>query len=42
MIIFDTNASSQRGVTKAGFRKTGDIVEKDMLKRYQIRTVQPI
>lgn len=36
MIIRDDNTASQRGVSKAGFQKTGDFVEKDSLKRYQI------
>jgi len=34
MIIKDTNTSSQRGVAKAGFTRTGEIVETDCLKRY--------
>lgn len=36
MIIRDDNTASQRGVSKAGFQKSGDFVEKDSLKRYQI------
>lgn len=36
MLIRETNEASQRGAAKAGFRKTGDKVKKDALKRYSI------
>ena len=41
MIIADTNGPSQCGVAKAGFQKTGDVVERDVLKRYRVRMHPP-
>lgn len=37
MIIAETNQSSQNGVAKVGFSKTGDYIEKDKWKRYYIK-----
>ena len=36
MVIHKVNNSSQHGIAKVGFRKTGACVKKDLLKRYSI------
>ena len=35
MIIKDTNIPSQHGVSKVGFTRTGELVKRDLMKRYK-------